>query len=933
MRATPLTAAACLLFAWIVAPLAAAEPSPEGIEFFERKIRPLLATHCYECHGGGASKGGLSLESQAGVLRGGVSGALIVPGKPDESLLIEVIRHQSDIKMPPRQKLPDAAIADLTDWVRLGAPWPATDDAAMNGEGEFRITPEQRAFWAFQPVSNPAIPAVKASDWPRTSIDHFIQSKLEGEGLKPVPPADKRTLLRRATFDLIGLPPTPEEVQAFLEDDSPEAFARVIDRLLASPHYGERWGRYWLDVARYGEDQAHTFQARLYPQGFRYRDWVVKALNDDMPYDRFIEAQIAGDLMEELDEKERLVAVGYFALGPVYYADAGCAPKAAADQLDDRVDTLTRGFLGLTVSCARCHDHKFDPISQKDYYALAGVFRSTDYREVPLAPPEVVDAYNQAQAKIKEQEQAVNRYLDESAREYSRSLTSELARYLAATWKLQAGRLSNPSLTPATVAKAEGLVDFILDRCDKSLALENKGKIPQLARWHELQEQLLTSATSTSSADEVPAEVLAAAADFQQQVQAILAEQRQRTVEYEAKLAAATSEEEKKKLPKPNLEKPKADLLNAVVAERGLLGVQRNQIERLLKGEQKEQLKAIRAELDTLRKNAPPKYDLAHSLTEGKPADMPVYIRGNPEKAGETVPRRFLSILADDEPQPFDQGSGRRQLARAIASADNPLTARVMVNRVWQHHFGRGLVGTPSNFGQLGERPTHPELLDHLASAFVAEGWSLKALHRRIMLSATYQLSTRVDAANYEKDPDNRLLWRMNRRRLDVEAWRDALLAVSGNLDLTLGGPSGNLADSNYRRRTFYGAVSRHDLNPLLRLFDFPDPNITSDRRTSTTVPLQQLFILNSDFLVQQARALAKRVNASGSSSEPDRIRSAFLLLFGREPSEAETELGLVFLQAEPFKDDSGKPLMSQLSPWEQYAQVLLSANEFLYID
>lgn len=575
-------------------------------------------------------------------------------------------------------------------------------------------------FWSFQPVKEPPLPAVRNNSWPLVPLDRFILAQLDNNGLRPAEPADKRTLLRRITFDLIGLPPTVAEIDAFLNDDSPEAYVKVVDRLLSSPHYGERWARHWLDVARYGEDQAHTFQARKYPNGYRYRDWLIQAFNTDLPYDRFIKEQLAADLLEEPDRLDRLPALGFLALGPVYYGD----PKKL-DQLDDRIDTLTRGFLGLTVACARCHDHKYDPIPTRDYYSLAGVFASTDYSEVPLVSADVVE-------------------------EAMRKLTDQ----------------------------------------------EKKNKVA-------------------------------------------------------------------------------------------------------------------------------PKYPHVHAVADGtKPVNMRVHVRGSTENLGDEAPRRFLSILGGKE---FTHGSGRLELAEAIASKDNPLTARVMVNRIWQRHFGKGLVRTPSNFGSLGERPTHPELLDFLAARFVASGWSIKSLDREIVLSATYRESSRHDEHSYEVDPENRHLWRMSPRRLDVESWRDALLSVAGTLDGRVGGPSFDLSAADARRRTCYGAVSRHDLDPLLRLFDFPDPNITSGSRTVTTVPLQQLFVLNSEFMVRNARALASRLRAEGGPDEVAAIRLAFPLVYGRPASARDIQLGLAFLGA---PDDHPR-----LSRWEQYAQVLLSANEFMYVD
>ncbi len=746
--------------------LRAESPGSADVDFFEKQVRPLLVEHCYQCHGNGKSKGELSLTSRASILKGGASGPTVKPSDPAGSLLIQAVRYEGETRMPPKKKLSDHAIAVLTEWVQRGAPWPAapagSDTIRSAGSG---ISAEDRAFWAFQPIADPPLPVLHSqTEWVRKPLDRFILAKLQERGLHPVRPADKYALLRRVTFDLIGLPPTPEEVTAFVNDDSPDAYEKVVDRLLASPHYGERWARHWLDLARYGEDQAHSFQPRLFPHGYRYRDWVVQAFNDDMPYDRFIVEQIAGDLLKEGDPIAHRAALGFFALGPHYYLDGAARKLVEATELDDRIDTLTRGFLALTVSCARCHDHKFDPIAQSDYYSLAGVFQSTQYEEMPLGPPDVVARYNKSQKEIRDCQAKIRQFIK-------------------------------------TEAKGQG--------------------------------------------------------------------------------ASNLSAEAKKKLAN------------------------------------------MRKELEQLKKNAPQPPAMIHTLSEGQPVNMHVYLRGNPDKEGDVAPRRFLRILAGDNPPPFTQGSGRLELARAIASPKNPLTARVLVNRVWQHHFGRGIVGTPSNFGKLGERPTHPELLDHLATRFIASGWSIKALHREILLSATYRMSCDHDEHNAAVDPANRLLWRMNRQRLDVEAWRDALLAASGELDPRIGGPPADIGNVANKRRTLYGKISRHNLDSLLRLFDFPDPNITSDKRPVTIVPLQQLFVLNSEFMVARARSLAAKL-AAEEKDDGARIRKAFVRLYGRSVEEREIQMGLAFLRSAE---------KTVLSPWEQYAQVLLSANEFAFVD
>ncbi|HUG92958.1 MAG TPA: PSD1 and planctomycete cytochrome C domain-containing protein [Planctomycetaceae bacterium] len=773
-----------------------------GAEFFETKIRPVLVQHCHECHSAEARdlKGGLRLDTRTAWQNGGDSGPVIVPNDPDGSLLIQALRYDG-YEMPPAGKLPDAVIADFVKWVEMGAP-----DPRESGTIAPRATIDWEAgrrFWSFQPLANPPVPdltragngshpfsADRRAGWPQTSIDSFIVARLQHAGLEPAGPADRRTLLRRATFDLLGLPPAPDEIDDFLADDSPAAFARVVDRLLASPRYGERQARHWLDVARYAEDQAHSFRPRLYPHGWRYRDWLVKAFNDDMPWDRFVKEQIAADLLDEPDRREHLPALGFFATGPVYYGD-----RQLFDQYDDRIDTLTRGFLGLTVACARCHDHKYDPVPTADYYALAGVIASSEYAEAPLAPENVVREYDEAQQAI---------------------------------------------------------------------------------------------------------------ADCQKQIDEFL--------KAEAKRLDAREKDVEKKLP----------------------------------GESKERLAAMRGEMETLKKNSPPAYPVAHALRDAEESrNLKVNIRGDPKNQGDEVPRRFLRILTGDDPPAFTSGSGRRELAEAIASADNPLTSRVIVNRVWQQHFGRGLVATPSNFGTLGEPPTHPELLDHLATRFVARGWSIKQLRREVMLSAAYQLSSGSAAVESQPpslrnstelsgsrpstldsrpstDPDNRLLWRQNRRRLEVEPWRDAMLAVAGTLDATFGGPSLDLAGRNNRRRTLYAKISRHQLDPLLRLVDFPDPNITAGTRPVTTVPLQQLFVLNSPFVLEQSRAFARRLAAS-AEDDAGRVKQAYLLAFGRPPTEDELQRDLEFVLTAEATD--------KLSAWEQFAQVLLGANEFLYVD
>ncbi|MCE9533169.1 MAG: DUF1553 domain-containing protein, partial [Planctomycetes bacterium] len=560
---------------------------------------------------------------------------------------------------------------------------------------------------------------------------------------------------------------------------------------------------------------------------------------------------------------------------------------------------------------------------QRDYYSLAGIFSSTDYREAPLVPQSVVDEYQAAQAKIKEQKEVVQKFLEGEAPKLQEKYAQQTAKILTAVWQLQYP-LVGQKPKRSDLAKQAEIPDWMLERWQKFLTSteNNADRVPPLNDWYAL------AAPPETETAAIPEAVRKVADAFQQEVVAAFAAREEARKQHAEKVAAAP-EAEREKLGKPDFSGPQAEFLKTLSKkDDGPAFIPRDKIDELLAGDSAKQCNDLKAELKAREQKSPPMYAVAHSLTEGKSANMRIYLRGNHQKPGPEAPRHFLSVLSPGEPAPFAQGSGRLELAQAIVNPANPLTARVIVNRVWQQHFGRGIVGTPSNFGKLGEPPTHPELLDYLAHWFQSNGWSLKKLHREVLLSATYRLSSSHDGQNAELDADNRYLWRMNRRRLDVEAWRDALLAVSGTLDLTVGGPSKNLASSDNRRRTIYGSVSRHDLNPLLRLFDFPDPNITSEKRTQTTVPLQQLFVLNSEFLVKQAQALTQRLTSDPQTADADRIRQAYLLLYGRPVSEEELQLGLSFVTAPPMPDDT-----SQLAAWPQYIQVLLGSNEFTYID
>jgi cytochrome c553 len=816
----------------------AAAQESAGTDFFESRIRPVLVERCLKCHGEKKPKGGLRLDSRAGWEKGGDAGPAIVPKKAGASLLLRQIRAEAGTlpQMPPDKPLPASVVADFVQWIDMGAPDPRAGTAAVAKQIDWKSASE---FWAFRPVA--------AGD--DRSIDRHIDDKLAERGLKASEPADPWTLIRRVTYDLTGLPPTETEVRAFLSDPSPDAFAKVVDRLLASPAYGEQQARRWLDLARYAEDQAHVTEGKL-GHGWRYRDWVVEAFNKDLPYDRFVKLQIAADLMErpEDDPADRR-ALGFIGLGNIYARPNDLA-RARAEQWDDRIDTLTRTFLGLTVSCARCHDHKFDPIPTLDYYSLAGVIASTKDTVIPVAPREETAAY-------------------EAALTISTEVGGKAAAFLQAETDRRA------------LEKVETLVDAAL------------------AVW----------------ADPT---VNKALAEF------LKKEKTPKTREDAEKLQKSVRDNLARPLKQRNL-----DPLKGLFGEKGAYPLTEQIVVDAASPEWRKEYEPLKAAAKEAAANVPPEPAKCHGVADvEKPADLKVYIRGNPNKTGEAAPRRFLRVLAGPESARFTRGSGRLELAAAIADPANPLGARVMVNRIWQQHFGRGIVATPSNFGALGSRPTHPELLDALADRFVRGNWSVKRLHREILLSAAYRRSSTADARNLTLDPENQWLWRADRRRLTVEELRDSILVVSGGLDPTPGGPSADLDDSKNLRRTLYAKISRMELHPLLRLFDFPDPNLTSEKRTETTQPQQSLFLLNNPFMIARAKALAARM--ASETTPAAAVRRAYALAFVREPSEDERAAGVAFLSAEDAGEGRTKNALTRA---ERFAQALLASNSFLFID
>jgi cytochrome c553 len=967
--------------------------------FFESKVRPVLAASCYSCHSTSAL-GGLRVDSKEALLKGGKSGPAIVPGDPDNSLLITAVRQTGTLKMPLGGKLTAAQIDDLVGWIKNGASWPAgAKPTAAAGAAKYTITPRQREFWSLQPLHAVPAPASKNARWARTEIDRFILARLEKEGLAPVAAADRRTLIRRATLDLTGLPPTYEEVDAFENDKSPDAFAKVVDRLLESPHYGERWGRMWLDVARYGEDDYRSLDPagrgyNPYPNAYLYRDWVIQSFNDDLPYDQFVKAQLAADLMPEARHARMLPALGFLGQGPWYY-DNGAVEITAADARNDRVDVVSRGFLGLTAGCARCHDHKYDPIPTTDYYALAGIFAATDYKEYPRVPKELAADYDKKERALKVRQRMLGEFMKHEGDELAHRLTLEASKYMTAVW-----HVSGEPKEKLDKVIDKNKLDYELTQRWIAFLARPPRRYPFLTAWQAMIKQGGTEEEAKKLAEE-----------FQSLLWSVLVEHKEVEDENEVRLTKSLPGFQKREpLFKPSDFKTNDDFCPGCAVELAIMPLERSNLwtdvyredldapllpgegtepkpgllvfrgwglERHLDGDKRAYLKALRDDVDEAKKALGPRYPFVHGVADVPvPANLHVNVRGNPFNLGDEVPRGFLSVLSPaGGPVRFTRGSGRLELAEAILA--QPVALRVIVNRVWKGHFGTGIVDTPSNFGQTGERPVHPELLEYLTTWFRDNGLSIKQLHRAIMLSSVYQLSNDQCQECFDKDSGNRLYWRFNRRRMDAEQIRDAMLSVSGQLDAKLYGPSEPLNPQS-ARRTVYGKVSRYKLDEYLQLFDFPSPNLSAEQRFTTNVPLQRLFFMNSDFVQQQAEQLAKRV--AGEAETDARIQKAYRITLGRAATPAEVKLGVEYLNSEPLKsyedrkaaaekekdappkpkkpktgDDEdeaagagmmagvkpgapadGKPAKKPLLPvtaWGRYMKVLLSSNEFLFIN
>jgi len=1069
--------------ALVADPARPAEPTAEAIEFFEKKIRPVLVKHCHECHTGAKPKGKLLLDSRAALLKGGDSGAAIVPGQPDKSLLLTAIRYTSDeLRMPRKSRLADAVVADFARWIELGAPWPESGNGAGAVAKEFDLN-ERKKFWCWQPLRPVAVPEVKHKEWVKSPIDAFVLAPLEAADLRPAPAADRRTLVRRATYDLIGLPPTPAEMEAALADRSDDWFAKVVDRLLASPHYGERWGRHWLDLVRYAETYGHEFDFEI-PDAYLYRDYVIRAFNADVPYDRFVQEHVAGDLLPKPRRhptegfNESIIGSGFWFLHEAVHSPVDTRVDEA-NRIDNQIDVFTKTFLGLTVSCARCHDHKFDAISTKDYHALMGYLQTARQQrafiDLPerLAKPlgELVALQGEARklaraATVKALQEEAAKLADKLRTGRGPAGKARPADDPLQAWSVLAGAADFP-------ARRRDLVKQLKDRQARAADLEalfpsSGGKPPPGGGATNMSWFVTGAAFGDGS---FPGGELLQA-DPRGPIAALVAPGAAHSGLVSNRLQGTLRSPSfvitKRKIhyhiagkgARVNLVLDGLQLIRDPIyggltfevkndrptwqtMDVGMWQGQRAYVEiiddgagfvaldRVLVSDGGPQAEPNRLVLQMLDDDAVDSLEMlekkyqelclqvlgrwqdgklfakdagaavalinwmladpyftpspdrpadaeltrllaacreaearlpaprrALAMTDGTPWTPHVYIRGNPKNLGPEVPRRYLEAIAGEQ-----SSSGRLELARRMTDGSDPLLARVMVNRLWQHHFGEGIVKSVDNFGVLGERPTHPELLDWLARAFMASGgrdpasggrqspgegpaWSLKKMHRLLMLSSTYQMSSRADDRQAEeKDPQNKLLHRMPIRRLEAECIRDAMLAISGRLDPTMFGPSimphltphmagrGRPGQSGPLdgggRRSIYIGVRRNFLTPMFLAFDYPIPFTTIGRRSVSNVPAQALALMNNPFVIQQAEIWAKKVLAEPNRTEEQRVAGMYASAFGRPPTEVELADALKFVEEQGKQYGKG----NEAKAWADLGHVLMNVKEFIFVN
>jgi cytochrome c553 len=921
IRRHPASWIAAAAYAVAVSALHAAAPTAAQVDFFEKQIRPILAERCYECHSAGKKqKGGLSLDTREAVLKGGDTGPALTAGDPEKSLMIEAVRYTNhDMQMPPKKRLAESEVKALEEWVKMGAPDPR-DAAPVAKRGRVIDIAEGRKFWSFKPLARVEVPKVADVKSP---IDAFIRAKLNEKGLASAPPADRRTLIRRATFDLIGLPPTPQEVDDFLADKSADAFDEVIERLLASPHYGERWARHWLDVARYADSNGMD-ENIAYGNAWRYRDYVVHAFNDDKPFDQFLIEQVAGDLLPR--SEDAITATGFLSLGGKILAEPDMQ-KLEMDIIDEQIDTLGKAFLGMTLGCARCHDHKFDPVAQEDYYALAGIFRSTRslsaekmgaikfWNEYSLATPQQLEEKKKFDGDLKAKKAEVAAISSKARAAIKSELQKHAADYLAAAALLPV----SAKAADAEQAAKEPQLDahFVLSFRQY---LDAHPDAAVFAKWRELAQK--------HDADGVCAH-------------------------YAPLFAEA-------------LAAKKGPAYDALADGKGLLALPAKDAD-VLDSETLAKIAAMNKEVEDFTAKQPDLPAIMGVQDGNIVQTLPVHLRGSYLTLGKPVERGFPEVMRTSFAQPIlpAKRSGRLELARWMASSEHPLTARVIVNRVWRWHFGAGIVASTDNFGILGAKPSHPELLDWLARNFIESGWSIKDLHRLIMKSAAYQQSSgvpdlpsaagQIAAASSNAaigldntphsalrtphliDPENRLLWRANIQRLEAEEIRDAMLFTSGWLDMTIGGKTIPLKNREFvfnhtskdattyesPRRALYLPIIRNHLYDMLEQFDYPDPTMPTGSRNSTVIAPQALIMMNAPVVMQSGEKLASRLAALADDSQ--RVQRIYELIYSRLPTEREKADALALLHDFSATEKTDRA-------WALLCQTLFAANEFIYL-
>ncbi len=979
-----------VLVSLFAVPVCAQEASKEGQDFYLNKVLPILAENCFRCHSaeGGKDKGGLTLDSKDAMLKGGDTGPAVVPGNVEKSLLITAVTYKdADLQMPPKgEKLTPAQVEELTVWVKMGAPVAANASAIKTKLSG--LTDKAKQHWAFQPVKKQEVPINKNQAWCKTPVDCFVLQKIEGAGMITALDANKEALIRRAYYDLIGLPPSPQEVNAYLADQSPQAFAKVVDALLAMPQYGERWGRHWLDTARYSDTAGSNANNLDYkfPHAWTYRDWVVDAINTDMPYDQFIVHQLASDLLPKEQQGrsgENLAALGFITVGERF--------GNGNDVINERIDTLSKGFLALTVACARCHDHMFDPISQKDYYALHGTFSSISE---PRLKPQVGDL-------------PARELLTDFSQKEALAMKEIRDTYFGLLNRINQGfRLKAPLYLEALAQSR----DVPPSPVDTPPAMRTPSPYFAFLRANKLDDEAarLIERRANKRDDAVFgaharfAEI--GAKDWATKAPVLLAEVQKGTLgKSKTKVNGIVSSVFKTVKP-ADLKGMKDvwkmyDLVFAAAAPKSAIWMDEMTVNSggTVPGVDEDLAQLMQVPLDVKPGGSMTFYDyrtavdrlpnrlqgglertlvsyndllLTHPgapshamiVAEATPKNSPVFIRGEANSKGEVVPRRFLDILSPGgKAEPFTKGSGRLELAQQIASKGNPLTARVAVNRVWMHHFGEGFVPTPDDLGVMSEKPTHPELLDWLSNYFMETGWSMKKLHRVIMLSRVYQQSSHIlEGSDFtDRDPFNKLLWHANIRRLDFESVRDSLLVFSGQLDRQLGGKPINLTEEPYSfRRSVYGYVDRGNLPELMAAFDFSKPDMSNSKRTATIVPQQALFLMNSPMTVDVVRRIVSRPEVTSARDEKGKIAALYRIIFQRSPTAAEFQMGMAFVKTEAgdeqannfqyqgkirgargggvmaaIKNDGLRVARRPLNAWETYAQVLLFSNESAYVN